>query len=239
VVVFISQPCAFGTWLFLILIRSEKGKTTMKTIETERLTIRRLTMEDLNDCEQILIDAGWVDPNDTPEESLSKRKTWLEWSVRNYDALANLYQPPYGDLAVTLKGETRLIGSVGIVPGLAPYGQLPYYKALGLAGDERLFFPEVGMFWAFLKPHRGKGYATEAAQGLVDFAFSVLKLRRILAWTEYENENSMAVMRRLGMTIEKNPLSDPPWFQVVGILENPDNKLLSQNQQTKTQVTTP
>jgi RimJ/RimL family protein N-acetyltransferase len=209
----------------------------MKTIETKRLTIRRFTMDDLNDSNQIFIDAGWIDPDETPEQTLSKRKTWLEWAVRNYDALANLYQPPYGDLAVTLKGETRLIGSVGIVPGLAPYGQLPYYKALGFSGDERLFIPEVGMFWAFLKPYWGKGYATEAAQGLIDFAFNELKLRRILAWTDYDNESSMAVMRRLGMTIEKNPLPDPHWFEVVGILENPMNNI--QNLQTKTQVTAP
>lgn len=209
----------------------------MKTIETERLTIRRLTMEDLNDANQIYVDAGWIDPDESPEETLSKRRTWLEWTVRNYDALANLYQPPYGDLAVTLKGDTRLIGSVGIVPGLAPYGQLDYYKAHGFSGDERLFFPEVGLFWAFLKEHQGKGYATEAAQGLINFAFYELKLRRILAWTEYENEDSMAVMRRLGMTIEKNPLPDPPWFEVVGILENPANSATSRNLQT--QVTTP
>jgi hypothetical protein len=29
-------------------------------------------------------------------------------------------------------------------------------------------------------------------------------------------------MRRLGMRIDRNPYPDPPWFQVVGILENPD-----------------
>jgi [ribosomal protein S5]-alanine N-acetyltransferase len=210
----------------------------MKTIETKRLTIRRFTMDDLNDSNQIYVDAGWTDPDDTPEQALSKRRTWLEWSVRNYDALVNLYQPPYGDLAVTLKGETHLIGSVGIVPGLAPYGQLDYYKERGFAGDERLFFPEVGLFWVFLKEHWGKGYATEAAQGLIDFAFNELKLRRILAWTEYENENSMAVMRRLGMTIEKNPLPDPYWFQVVGILENPTNTT-TRNLEMKTQAIAP
>jgi hypothetical protein len=30
----------------------------------------------------------------------------------------------------------------------------------------------------------------------------------------------MAVMRKVGMQIEKNPFPDPPWFQVVGFLEN-------------------
>jgi hypothetical protein len=29
------------------------------------------------------------------------------------------------------------------------------------------------------------------------------------------------VMRKLGMTIAKNPLPDPPWLQIVGILDHP------------------
>ena len=49
----------------------------MKTIETKRLTIRRFTMEDLNDSNQIYVDAGWIDPDETPEQTLSKRKIWL------------------------------------------------------------------------------------------------------------------------------------------------------------------
>ncbi len=31
-----------------------------------------------------------------------------------------------------------------------------------------------------------------------------------------------AVMQRLGMTVQRNPDPGPPWFQVVGILENPE-----------------
>jgi hypothetical protein len=30
----------------------------------------------------------------------------------------------------------------------------------------------------------------------------------------------MAVMRKLGMRILRNPESEPAWFQVVGVLEN-------------------
>ena len=36
----------------------------------------------------------------------------------------------------------------------------------------------------------------------------------------FDKAASMGVMRKLGMRIEKNPLSKPAWFQVVGILEN-------------------
>jgi hypothetical protein len=28
------------------------------------------------------------------------------------------------------------------------------------------------------------------------------------------------VMRKLGMTLARNPFPDPPWLQVVGVLQN-------------------
>jgi [ribosomal protein S5]-alanine N-acetyltransferase len=42
----------------------------------------------------------------------------------------------------------------------------------------------------------------------------------VIAETDYDNFGSMAVMRKLGMKIEKNPLGEPSWLQNVGILEN-------------------
>jgi hypothetical protein len=41
-----------------------------------------------------------------------------------------------------------------------------------------------------------------------------------LATTEYDNAASLGVMRKLGMKIDRNPRSQPPWLQAVGILEN-------------------
>ncbi len=69
--------------------------------------------------------------------------------------------------------------------------------------------------------HRGRGYATEAARALVDFAFGPMRLARIVATTEYDNGASQAVMRHLGMRMHENALDQPAWFQVVGILDNP------------------
>jgi hypothetical protein len=33
---------------------------------------------------------------------------------------------------------------------------------------------------------------------------------------------SQGVMRKVGMTITRNPLPEPPWLQLVGVLENAD-----------------
>jgi RimJ/RimL family protein N-acetyltransferase len=77
----------------------------------------------------------------------------------------------------------------------------------------------VGLFWTTAPEVQGRGYATEAAQALIAYAFTKMKVARIVATTEFDNEASMGVMRKLGMTILRNPLPEPHWFQVVGLLE--------------------
>ena len=54
---------------------------------------------------------------------------------------------------------------------------------------------------------------------MIDYGFQQLKLWRIVATTRYDNTASIGVMRKLGMTVEHNTLPDPPWLQVVGIIE--------------------
>ena len=77
------------------------------------------------------------------------------------------------------------------------------------------------MYWALNPAARGKGYATEAARALIEWAFTNLELARIVATTEDENVASQAVMRRLGMRVERNPDPEPAWFQVVGWTDAP------------------
>ncbi len=55
---------------------------------------------------------------------------------------------------------------------------------------------------------------------MVHYAFRHLRLKRIVATTTYDNTASLGVMRKLGMRVEKNPHLEPPWLQVVGVLEN-------------------
>ena len=80
--------------------------------------------------------------------------------------------------------------------------------------------PEFGLFYAVFPAHQHQGYASEAARALLDYAFGVLRLKRVVATTTYDNAASMGVMRRLGMRIERNPLPEPHYLQVVGVAEN-------------------
>jgi RimJ/RimL family protein N-acetyltransferase len=191
-------------------------------LETERLIIRPFTVDDLDAVHQLLdVDLHDADFGSEGATTRDERQKWLQWTVMNYEELAKLYQPPYGDRAVTLKQTGQVIGACGYVPSFAPFGQLPAFRSATANDDtERLFTPEFGLFYAFSPAFQRQGYATEAAKALIDYGFRQLNLRRIVATTTYDNAASIGVMRKLGMQIERNPYADPPWFQVVGFLEN-------------------
>ncbi|HLZ81568.1 MAG TPA: GNAT family N-acetyltransferase, partial [Ktedonobacteraceae bacterium] len=138
----------------------------MRPLETERLIIRPFIMDDL-DVVHRLLDVDLRDADFGTEGAVSRdeRERWLRWTVMNYEELAKLYQPPYGDRAVTLKSTGQVIGACGYVPCLAPFGQLPSMRA-GLADEvsEGFFSPEFGLFYAFSPAFQRQGYATEAAR---------------------------------------------------------------------------
>jgi len=176
--------------------------------------VRPLSIDDLNECHRLFIDIGWAS-GIPEEEALETRRRWLAWTVQNYEQLALLGQPPYGERAIVRRDDQCFVGLVGLVPLLAPFGMLPSFGGREAAA----FSAEVGLFWAVCPRHQGQGIATEAAQMMIDYAFEHLHLGRILAATETDNAASVAVMRRLGMHVERNPFSHPTWFQVVAHLD--------------------
>jgi len=59
---------------------------------------------------------------------------------------------------------------------------------------------EIG--WGFSIDHRGQGLATEAACGLITYAFEECSYHRIFAGTIFTNTRSWALMKRVGMRKE-------------------------------------
>jgi RimJ/RimL family protein N-acetyltransferase len=174
-------------------------------------------MSDLESCHRLYLETGWADTALSETENRDRRRAWLEWTIRSYDQLLALSQPPYGERTIASLETGEFIGLVGLVPLLAPFGQLPAFGSEFGAKWE----PAVGMFWCIRPGRQRLGYATEAASALAHWALADLNLRRIVAGTERDNIGSIGVMRSLGMTIEANPFPDPPWFQTIGILEPP------------------
>jgi len=177
-------------------------------------------MEDLAVVHRLLdIELGDGALETEKRASLAERADWLRWTVLSYQQLASLQQPPYGDRAVALRSSGQVVGACGFVPCLNAVGRLPGFPGSGDSEGSSLNSAEIGLFYAISPAQQGRGYATEAARALVNCAFGALSLRRVVATTTFDNAASIGVMRKLGMRILRNPHPDPPWLQVVGLLE--------------------
>ena len=177
----------------------------MRDLETRRLLIRAFTTSDLRAFREL-------GPVPAADEAVAiEHLTYCELANRVTDRLK---QPPLFDRAIALKADGRLLGSVGFVPCIAPFGLIP-----GIGGKATKNQLELGLYWATHPDERGHGYASEAARAMIDYAFESLGIGRIVAVTEHTNGASIAVMRSLGMRIERNPQSEPAWLQTVGVLD--------------------
>lgn len=184
-------------------------------LTTDRLVVRPYALDDLDAAVRLFDEELYpLEPGVAPTQGQREgRERWLRWTVLSYEQLAKLFQPPYGDRAICLRGSGELVGSVGYTPSYQPFGQV----GIGDAPPMR-HTAEVGLYWAVSPHHRGRGYAAEAARALIDFAFVELGLHRIVATAEHENLASQRVMAKLGMELRRNPLAGPPWLQAVGVL---------------------
>ena len=137
----------------------------------------------------------------------NSEKDTRDFLTRTIEAGRQLPRVQY-DFAIETRDGGLMIGACGL-----------YIRNKGEA--------EVG--WVLHKDHWKKGYMTEAASALVDFAFSTIKLHRVYSRCNSSNYGSWRVMENCGMQKEahfkaKNKLrSDPdgPWQDeyVYAILE--------------------
>lgn len=89
----------------------------------------------------------------------------------------------FGPWAVEVRGGAPFAGFVGLV----------------MHTFEAPFTPAVEIGWRLAVEHWGRGYATEAAQAALRYAFDVLGLDEVVSFTVPANTRSTAVMERLGM----------------------------------------
>jgi RimJ/RimL family protein N-acetyltransferase len=171
----------------------DTGRMTFP-ISTERLFLRNLTYDDVQDIIELV-----------SHPSVARITTNLkadEFAVREYIDLQNSFQPfekdRYYDLALERKEDGKVIGLMGLM--CQDHGQ-------GLIG------------WALGISFRGKGYATEAARALIGYGFSVLGLHRIYAKTSSVNTASWKVIERLGMRKEahlrESEAGDGAWIDTL------------------------
>lgn len=148
-------------------------------LETKRLLLRHLTIDDLDELFRL-----YSDPEIRryfPEGALTREGTTeeLSWHMNDYSDHPNL------GLWATIHNETgKFIGRCGLLP----------WEINGVQEIEIAYLIDKA-FW-------NQGLATEAAQGLLRYGFENLNLRRIICLMHPDNLASQRVAKKIGMTRE-------------------------------------
>jgi RimJ/RimL family protein N-acetyltransferase len=147
-------------------------------IITERLILRKITPEDLDDL--FLLDSNpevvkylGIKPFIRKEETLNLIESLLNQYEKNGT----------GRLAVIEKETNRFIGWSGI--------KLLTEEVNGFKNVYELGYRFLPEFW-------GKGYATESAQASLDLGFNQLNADKIYAYADVENQSSNYILTKLG-----------------------------------------
>ncbi|MBM7586472.1 ribosomal-protein-alanine N-acetyltransferase [Bacillus pakistanensis] len=155
-------------------MNSIKKFSDVPKIETERLILRKIT---LDDAEDMFIYAS--------NEEVTRYVTWITHSslsdtIKFINAFLPQYDAPWG---IEFKENGRFIGTVHFV-----WWQPEHNSA------------EIG--YVLSKEYWGKGLITEAARAIITFGFESMDLIRIQARCFLENKGSERVMEKLGMSFE-------------------------------------
>jgi RimJ/RimL family protein N-acetyltransferase len=74
---------------------------------------------------------------------------------------------------------------------------------LGMCGLHHVhWYPDIEIGWRLAREYWGNGYATEAAAAWLEYGFEMLALPRVISIADVPNSRSIAVMKRLGMTLD-------------------------------------
>ena len=167
-------------------------------LETDRLVLRRLTLDDLDD-----LAALYRDPDVRryfPEGTLTREETReeLDWIIE-----VQYGRYGYGLWATVLKETGAFIGRCGLVPWKVLDRREDILSLEG-ADEHPDGRTEVEAEVAYLlaKDRWGSGLGTEAARAILTYAFDALHLPRVICLFDPDNTASANVARKIGMTAD-------------------------------------
>jgi len=151
----------------------------MKVLETDRLILRRLTVEDGEFILELLNDPSWLRfIGDKGVNTLEDACDYiLNSPVAMYERLG------FGLYLTELKGEGVPIGICGLI--------------------KRDSLEDVDIGFAFLPKFRGEGYAYESASAVMAYGKRTFGLDRMVAITSPDNYVSARLLEKLGFSFEK------------------------------------
>jgi ribosomal-protein-alanine N-acetyltransferase len=148
-------------------------------LETQRLILRRFTLEDAAFVLELVNDPAWLaNIGDRKVRTLEDARGYLRKGV-----LAMYERVGFGMYVVTLKESGESIGSCGLI--------------------QREELPDVDIGFAFLPRHRGRGFAFESAAAVMEYGTGVIGLKRIVAIVSAKNQPSIRVLEKIGLRFER------------------------------------
>jgi RimJ/RimL family protein N-acetyltransferase len=148
----------------------------LKTLETDRLVIRKLEPGDSAFMLDLLNQPSFIRfIGDRGVKTLEDASTYIQER-----AFAAYEKNGFGPFAVELKTDGRVIGIVSL-----------------LDRDE---LDHVDVGFAFLPDSWRQGFATEATSAVMDFAFQDLGLEKIIAITQPDNIASIKTLDKMGLS---------------------------------------
>jgi ribosomal-protein-alanine N-acetyltransferase len=148
-------------------------------LETARLRLRRLSEADAPFMLELLNDPDFI-------RNIADRGIRTEDEAQRYilkGPVASYEQHGFGLYLVELKQSGIGLGICGLL--------------------RRDCHPDIEIGFAFLPAARGKSYASEAGQAVLDFGIRALRLERIVALTAPDNFASMRVLEKLGFHFDR------------------------------------
>jgi RimJ/RimL family protein N-acetyltransferase len=151
----------------------------MIIVETERLVLRRVTVEDDEFILELLNDPAWLRfIGDKGVRSLEAARDYISKTL-----LAMYERLGFGLYLTELKGEGIPVGICGLI--------------------KRDSLEDVDIGFAFLPKFRGKGYAYESASAVMEYGKKTFALDRLVAITSPDNHVSAGLLEKLGFSFER------------------------------------
>ncbi|MBI3241294.1 MAG: GNAT family N-acetyltransferase [Chloroflexi bacterium] len=151
----------------------------MQVLETERLILRRFSIEDADFILALLNEPSFMHfIGDRGVRTLDDARGYISNRlIESYERFG------FGLYLTELKEPRTPIGMCGLI--------------------KRDTLEDVDIGFAFLPQFWSKGYAVEAASAVMDYGRSVWGLKRIVAIVSPNNERSINVLSKLGLTFER------------------------------------
>lgn len=149
--------------------------------ETDRLVIRLFRLSDADAMNHIFGDPEVMRFGNGVQPPKWVRN-WLCRCLENYRQKSGI-----GPWAVIEKNSEEVIGYCGLFYFPDVCGQ-----------------PETEIGYRLARSYWGRGYATEAARAVLNYAFNILRLPRLISIIDPLNVRSIRVVEKLGMRYEKD-----------------------------------